>query len=111
MLELFGVLSGATISNLVLLNASVKGADNVGILAGSAREGVIERSIVKGNVTGSDFVGGLVGYQEGIQNFAVVTGVLSDVIVSGEDTVGGIIGRSSRTTIYQSIAMGMCYRK
>jgi hypothetical protein len=58
---LFGNIDSAEITNLILTNVNVKGNQNVGGLAGSAYNAKITNSYIVGNVTGSKYVGGLIG--------------------------------------------------
>ena len=61
---LFGYISGATIKNLVIENADVKGQDNTGVVVGNAMTGHLENITLQGtvNVTGTCNVGGITGY-------------------------------------------------
>ena len=59
---LFGINSGGTITNVVLVEIDVTGNDYVGGLVGDNEEGGrIRDNAVSGAVTGNDYVGGLVG--------------------------------------------------
>lgn len=83
----FGVASGATISNLTI-EGSVKGANNVGILAGNFT-GTIDNCRAKGTVNGSsDCVGGLMG-KSGNSDIKTCR---ADATVKGTDYIGGLIG-------------------
>ena len=74
---LFGVVKGATIKNLQLLNADVKGTENVGTLVGQAQTelnkqdlsknvaNLIGNCVASGSVCGNGNVGGLVGLNGG----------------------------------------------
>ena len=59
---LFGINSGGNITNVVLVEIDVTGNDYVGGLVGDNEEGGrIRDNAVSGAVTGNDYVGGLVG--------------------------------------------------
>src|SRR5690606_24879639 len=62
---LFGYTSGATIANVGLTGGSVTGSWYVGGLVGRQLGGSIAQSYATGAVSGRDYVGGLVGLQSG----------------------------------------------
>lgn len=74
------------VHNLNLNNASVRGQNEVGMLAGK-NAGLINQVQVQGSVNGADNTGGLVGY-----NFASIYDASSSGSVSGNDRVGGLVG-------------------
>ncbi|MCB5230980.1 MAG: ZmpA/ZmpB/ZmpC family metallo-endopeptidase-related protein, partial [Candidatus Cloacimonas sp.] len=78
---LFGVLKDASISNLNVVNANIKGGNHVGILAGHI-EGTttVNRCYVSGYAEGLSGVGGLVGYSEHGSNVSI-TNSIADVEV------------------------------
>ena len=85
---LFGALeSSSEINNLGLLNVDIKGAKNVGSLAGWNFAGSIANSYATGAVNGNDYVGGLVGSNDGSIANSYATGS-----VVGKGTVGGLVG-------------------
>ena len=88
-LELFGQLgSGAIISNLALESVNVNGTgDYVGGLVGE-NEGNITSSYSTGTVSGNMRVGGLVGHN----SEGSITSSYSTGSVSGDDHVGGLVG-------------------
>jgi len=99
-LGLFGQLeSTAEVRNLGVVDANVTGSGNyVGGLVGSNNEGSITSSYSTGSVSGSSYVGGLVG-----RNFGSITSCDSTGSVSGtgaglttsKDDVGGLVGGNS----------------
>jgi len=100
---LFGTLgSGLTIviSQVGIINASVEGASNVGIFAGT-NNATITRSYAKGAVigTGSN-IGGMVG-----NNMAYVGNSYSTANVYGGSVVGGLIGHNE-TVVTEGYATG-----
>ena len=97
---LFGYASGATLSDVHLVNASVRGRMQVGALAGY-QDNMIERSSASGTVTGLDWTGGLVGYNDGI-----VSRSSASAAVAGASFVGGLVGRNDRDQVISSRATG-----
>ena len=85
-LGLFGQLeSGAEIRNLGLVDVKISGSsDYVGGLVGYNNGGSISNSFSTGAVIGKDFVGGLVGWNSGdVINCYSKSQVIGDVIVGG----------------------------
>jgi hypothetical protein len=91
---LFGGSSG-DISNLGLINVNISGSDVVGGLVGYQTGGTVSNSYSTGNVTGVGVgTGGLVGYQVS----GAVSNCYSGVKVSGGSMItGGLIGYSAGT--------------
>lgn len=88
---LFGATStSALIQNVGLVNANMTGGDYVGGLVG-INAGIINASSVSGQVTGSGSVGGLVG---GNRGFGIINASSMTGHVSGFDTVGGLAGQN-----------------
>lgn len=100
---LFAALDqSAAIRNVGLVGGSIAGGNfNVGALVGQSG-GLVERSYSTASVTGSDFVGGLIG------NLAF-TGTVRESYATGEvfgsGGVGGLVG-ASNGTVQQSYATG-----
>ncbi len=92
---LFGRSEDATISNVRLNNVNIQGAEYVGAIVGSSRNGSISGAVLgnsPNNVVKStgESTGGLVGWSSG-----AVTGYAKDLEVSvGKDFVGGLVGSS-----------------
>nr|WP_321456930.1 GLUG motif-containing protein [uncultured Cohaesibacter sp.] len=99
---LFGYSTG-TISNIGLIDASVKGMYTVGTLVGYSTGGDIINSYATGSVTGYQNVGGLVGYFVN----GNVSNSYADVTVTATDFYGGgLVGYNQISTISQSYASG-----
>ncbi|MBU2888021.1 hypothetical protein KO507_19805, partial [Gilvimarinus agarilyticus] len=99
---LFGRTSGTSrIEGVGLTGASIEGDGKAGGLVGF-NEGTISQSYATGSVTGSTYVGGLVGVNWG-------AGVISESYATGSVTddeyVGGLVGLNAGT-ISQSYATG-----
>ena len=93
--------SSGVIREVGLVNADVTGGDYVGGLVGSS-SGKISDSYATGSVTGERYVGGLVGdNNEGTISDSYATGS-----VSGEEIVGGLVGDNNEGTIIASYATG-----
>lgn len=86
---LFGYLYNATIENLILKNIQANGSWCVGALAGEVDNSIVRRVVsYNGNVTGTEFVGGLVGASKNAKfDMIGATGY-----VTGKTTVGGVFG-------------------
>jgi len=100
---LFGTLSSGltiVISQVGIINASVEGTNNVGILAGT-NNATITRAYTKGSVigTGSN-IGGMVG-----NNSSYVGNSYSTANVYGGSVVGGLIGYNT-TVVTEGYATG-----
>jgi len=97
---LFGsVDSPARLENVGLENIDITGNEFVGGLVGK-NEGTVERSYATGNVSGTDDVGGLIGLNGGNVTESYATGD-----VSGNDDVGGLVGFNDGT-VGESYATG-----
>ena len=83
------------------VNGTVTGNDYVGGLVGHNQGGAISGSTASGPVTGNDYVGGLVGHNGG-----AISGSTASGPVTGEEYVGGLIGRNSGSDISDSTASG-----
>jgi len=90
---LFGVTgSGAVIRNLGLENVNVTGHDYVGGLVGSS-SGTITDSYAKGSVTANSSAGGLVGNNAGTIMSSYATGT----VMTDDRYAGGLVGTNSGT--------------
>lgn len=87
------ILGGAVVENVGIVNGSVTGGSNVGVLAGGST-GTISCSYSNSSVTGDMSVGGLVGSKGGTVSNSYVTGS-----VSGNMYVGGLVALNSLGTI------------
>ena len=86
-LGLFGRLeSAADIKNLGVVDVNITGSDYLGGLVGFSR-GNIETSCCTGTINGERFLGGLTG-----RNWLSITECYSMVTVTGSDDVGGLAG-------------------
>jgi len=87
---LFGYTNGVKISNLDLKVGKITGGNTAGALAGSASNGSVENVLSELDVSGKNWVGGLIGWS---------TSSISDCFVNasvlGRDTVGGLAGYAS----------------
>jgi hypothetical protein len=90
---LFGRTSGAVLSNIGLVNASVQGNQYVGGLVGYAGgNSSINNSYAAGSVTGYMNVGGLAGQ---VEFGSSIDSSYATGTVSGDYTVGGLAGTNS----------------
>ena len=109
---LFGTLgSGAAISNMSLVGASITGYEYVGTLAGQAGSGSVITSVSAGGtlISGpneySYYTGGLVGYNSGTISYASAAVALGSGSASYLYDAGGLVGANSGT-ISNSSATG-----
>ena len=97
---LFGIVSSeATIEAVSLTNADVTGLQYVGALVGD-NDGTVQNSSASGSVQGTDVIGGLIGGHEGTAQASS-----AEVSVAGSSVIGGLVGGSSGT-IKDSSASG-----
>jgi outer membrane protein OmpA-like peptidoglycan-associated protein len=89
---LFGILDGGTIRNLGLSNVNITGYDYVGGLVGSATNPLINNVYVTGTVTGHGDVGGLVGLLTTTNASKGISDAYSAATVSAQSEVGGLVG-------------------
>ncbi|MBP7050338.1 MAG: hypothetical protein KBE65_04925 [Phycisphaerae bacterium] len=91
-LGLFGQLaSGARVRDLGIVDVNIVGADSyVGALAGRNDGGMVTHCFSTGLVSGTGYVGGLMGSNGGDVHWCY-----SDCTVSGDQRVGGLAGRNS----------------
>jgi endo-1,4-beta-mannosidase len=85
------IIEGATVKYLGLTEVLIDGAQNTGGLVGSANNGQIIECYVTGDVSGSSYVGGLIGKS---LSDATVTESYSKGSVTGTNYAGGFIGEN-----------------
>ncbi|GAB6085243.1 fibronectin type III domain-containing protein [Alkaliphilus crotonatoxidans] len=97
---LFGSIQNATIENLKIVDADVKGLNRIGILVGEAvgNDNKIIDVVVQGSSSteGVQYTGGLIGYIEGGQ---VISTSSSALVNSSSHYIGGLIGHSQAEVI------------
>ena len=99
---LFGYVSNASIQNIGLSNANIKGNTFVGMLVGRADTGsIINNSYASGSVSGAyQFAGGLVGLNRGSISNSYASGS-----VAGDSYAGALVGLNAGS-ISNSYASG-----
>ncbi|WP_261800352.1 CehA/McbA family metallohydrolase [Paenibacillus sp. PAMC21692] len=80
-------LNGGTIKNIAMVDASVTGGSNIGILV-NTNNGTVENSYATGSIEGSSTVGGLAGYSNGIVRNSYSTADVTAQL----NQAGGLIG-------------------
>ena len=96
-----GIGSGGIVRNIGLEDMDVRGKDFVGGLLGM-NEGMIEGSYAKGIVEGENVVGGFIGLNlKGVVRSSYATGE-----VFGKSSIGGFIGENHRGRVGKSYAKG-----
>ncbi|TMU14668.1 hypothetical protein E0L35_24220, partial [Halomonas sp. ATBC28] len=99
---LFGYVdTGSTLRHVGLVDGNVTGRNYVGGLVGYNRGGTITHAYATGAVSGNKAVGGLVGINNGSITHAYATGA-----VSGDQYVGGLVGGNDNGTISHAYATG-----
>ena len=98
---LFGYCKNATIKNLKISNADIRGKMYVGVVSGYQYGGSNSNCVLSGKVKGTGSVGGCTGVIGGIN----VSGISSSVDVIGGDFTGGIAGWVK----YNSCSVSNCY--
>lgn len=110
---LFGYTKGATLKNLLVTGASVKGNHQAGILAGVAYATTIEGVMTSGIVTGYDHIGGIVGDAKGNADngdFTYITNCMSTAGVYSTGYQTGIIaGWTNAGFIQYNFVMGTSF--
>lgn len=86
---LFGVTSGATISNISIVNAVIAGADEIGGVIGRAEKTVVTGVSVQGAVSGANDVGGLIGSADAL---TTLNESYAAAAVQADSGSGGLIG-------------------
>jgi len=95
---LFGYLAGGRVSAVGVENADITGRNYVGGLVGYIREGTVSNSYAEGDVAGHQQVGGLVG-----ENYeGIVDNCYSRGSVTGGGAVGGLLGYLREGTVSNS---------
>ncbi len=97
----FGYCYGAEIKNLSINGGYVSGSDYLGALVGSMSDSTVTNCSNTSAVSGNSNVGGLVGYADASD----ISSCLNNGIINGQASVGGIIGRAidnSNVTLCQN---------
>ena len=100
---LIGYFGSGTIRAVGVIDVDVTGNNFVGGLVGRNR-GVVTANYATGPVSGGSDVGGLVG---GNSNYGTITGSYATGLVSGGSNVGGLVGENFTGTITGSYATGL----
>ncbi|MFA6200998.1 MAG: T9SS type A sorting domain-containing protein [Bacteroidales bacterium] len=103
---LFGMIgANAEIKNLGVVNARIRGYENVGAICGRIIDGtIINCFTTKGLISGTNYIGGLCGYSEG-----VIKKSYSKNTVNGFNYVGGFAGNLSYATTENCYSSGNIY--
>jgi hypothetical protein len=101
---LFGYTINAQIYNVTLVNVLINVSDNsVGGLIGESLSSSVFSSFSSGYVTGTNEVGGLVGYSSASSS---VFSSFSSVSVNGTNYVGGLVGYLLSSSVFSSFSSG-----
>ncbi|CAK4869397.1 unnamed protein product [Aphanomyces euteiches] len=96
---LFGKTSGATVTNMALLDTDIHGHNLTGGLIGEAENSTVSGISVQGAVYGNDTVGGLIG---GTDASSSLSESYSAAYVGGTANTGGLIGSNVGGTVTAS---------
>ena len=91
-------LNGGTIKNIAMVDASVTGGSNIGILV-NTNNGTVENSYVTGSIEGSSTVGGLAGYSNGIVRNSYSTADVTAQL----NQAGGLIGITNSGSLTENV--------
>lgn len=91
-------LNGGTIKNIAMVDASVTGGSNIGILV-NTNNGTVENSYVTGSIQGSSTVGGLAGYSNGIVRNSYSTADVTAQL----NQAGGLIGITNAGSLTENV--------
>ncbi len=84
--------TNGVVKNLGLINSTVVGQNDVGILVGE-NSGLVENCYTKGSVSGQTRVGGLAGrFWESASGVSTIRNSYSEATVNGTGFVGGLVG-------------------
>ena len=99
----FGYISGATIKDLTVVAISIKGKQDVGGIAGHSDGSNISLCEVEVNLTGTDYLGGIVGYCKSSYYTSTIQNCIATTTIQTTNTTnycGGIAGYCYRTNSY-----------
>jgi hypothetical protein len=98
---LFGHSEGSQIYELDLLDVNITGNNYVGGLVGYNDSSTVVNCSATGKVNGTNYVGGLVGYN---YNSSTISNGFATGEVTGETHVGGLVGQNDSSTVSNSYA-------
>lgn len=101
-----GKAQGASVKNVNLIDANIKGNNRTGILIGHCSSSDVIHCFVSGVISGRNRVGALIGYTSGNTSIADSQTFCS---VNGEQDVGGLVGYSHETSITNSCSYCFVY--
>ncbi|WP_245640172.1 CehA/McbA family metallohydrolase [Paenibacillus dakarensis] len=91
-------LNGGTIKNIAMVDASVTGGSNIGILV-NTNNGNVENSFVTGSIEGASTVGGLVGYSNGVVRNSYSTANVTAQV----SQAGGLVGITNSGSLTENV--------
>jgi uncharacterized protein (TIGR02145 family) len=103
---LFGYMSNAYVHNVTLEGADISGFTSVGGIAGYGDHSIIRDCHVSGSISGSDWIGGIVGRNTGTTSNVRNCISNANIIATGQ-YIGGLVGFSDyNATVKTSYAIG-----
>ena len=102
---LFGLIKGAEIRNIGIIDSYFKGLNYVGSICGYKWNSAIANCYNKSNISGNNSVGGICGYNDG----STITNCYNTGDVSGYKMIGGMYGYNYYGTITNCYTTGNIY--
>ncbi len=94
------VATGITVSLISLIDAEIGAHDEIGGICGSCEGSVFNTCSNYGKLLCRDsYVGGIVGYIDGVAKKSVITNCLNAGVIQGFEQVGGIFGQCANTDV------------
>lgn len=103
---LFGYVQQATIQDLGVVDANVKGGEYTGILIGNATNTIIKNAYSTGTIKGDNSSGSQIGGLIGQMLDSTGSNLYSTATVNGVNNVGGVVGCLNGSTLETSYATG-----
>ncbi|MBI0393153.1 GLUG motif-containing protein [Acinetobacter bereziniae] len=101
---MFGNAS-SMLRDIGIVDAKIKGLTAAGGLVANLQQGIIKNAYVSNiNITGDNFVGGLIGAIQSVEKESQVINTYATGEVNGSSSTGGLIGEARNTTVKGSYA-------
>jgi hypothetical protein len=94
--------SGSVVENVGIVNADITGDEYVGGIVGANYGDNVTNSYVTGNITGNYCIGGIVGWNDGCD----ITNSYATANINGNKSIGGLVGFDTYGYITKSYATG-----
>ena len=104
---LFGYCYHATIKNLRILDANIKGQRYVGVICGYNQYFTVNTCVLSGKVEGTSYVGGCTGYNESSGHYENISSSVE--VKGGGYNTGGIVGYGIGSNGDYSCTISNCF--